>query len=131
MEPALASGGRVLVRRTRRAPRGQGVVLRVAGGAGPGVPPAGQDDLLLKRVVAVQGDTLPAGWAYPDVAELAGTRVPRGSLVVLGDNRPTSWDSRHYGYVSRDRLVGVVVRRMPARERKRRVRHALPSSFNL
>ena len=66
------------------------------------------------NVVAVQGDTLPAGWAEPDVEGIAGTTVPRGSLVVLGDNRPTSWDSRHYGYVSGDRLVGVVIRNLPA-----------------
>jgi hypothetical protein len=33
-----------------------------------------------------------------------------GCTVVLGDNRPASWDSRHYGFVPRDRTVGVVVR---------------------
>jgi signal peptidase I len=112
MEPGLRSGGRVLVRRTRRARRGQVVLFRAAHGPDGSAPRTGGDGtLLLKRVVAVRGDTLPAGWADPDVAQIAGTTVPRGSLVVLGDNRPTSWDSRHYGYVARDRLVGVVIGR--------------------
>lgn len=118
MEPGLRSGGRVLVRRTRRARRGQVVLFWAAdeqdGTDGNGRPAARRGTLLLKRVVAVQGDTLPADWADPDVEGIAGTTVPRGSLVVLGDNRPTSWDSRHYGYVSGDRLVGVVIRALPA-----------------
>ncbi|WP_026469027.1 S26 family signal peptidase [Amycolatopsis balhimycina] len=66
--------------------------------------------MLLKRVVAVSGDRMPPSWADPDVHGLAGTVVPPGCTVVLGDNRPASWDSRHYGFVPRDRLVGVVVR---------------------
>ncbi|GAA0239158.1 S26 family signal peptidase [Actinomadura nitritigenes] len=115
MEPGLRSGGRVLVRRTRRARRGQVVLFWATDGPDGDGPATGRSGtLLLKRVVAVQGDTLPAGWAEPDVEGIAGTTVPRGSLVVLGDNRPTSWDSRHYGYVSGDRLVGVVIRSLPA-----------------
>jgi signal peptidase I len=108
MAPELASGDRVLVRRTRRPRRGQVALLhypRLPSGA-----PAGEQ-LLLKRVVAVAGDRLPPTWADPDVHGLAGAVVPAGCAVVLGDNRPTSWDSRHYGFVPRERIVGVVVRR--------------------
>ncbi|MFJ1765377.1 S26 family signal peptidase [Amycolatopsis sp. NPDC088138] len=107
MAPELASGDRVLVRRTRRPRRGQVALLRY-----PRLPsgaPTGEQ-LLLKRVVAVAGDHLPADWGDPDVHGLAGAVVPSGCAVVLGDNRPTSWDSRHYGFVPRDRLVGVVLR---------------------
>ncbi|MET8847597.1 S26 family signal peptidase [Amycolatopsis sp. NPDC004625] len=109
MTPALRSGDRVLVRRTRRPRRGQVALLRF-----PQLPsgaPAG-DQLLLKRVVAVAGDRIPAGWAEPDVHGLAGAVVPAGCTVVLGDNRATSWDSRHYGFVPREQLVGVVVRQV-------------------
>jgi signal peptidase I len=67
-------------------------------------------------VVSLAGDRVPAGWAEPDVRGLAGAVVPAGCAVVLGDNRPTSWDSRHYGFVPRDRMVGVVVRHV-SRER--------------
>ncbi|MDS0137513.1 MULTISPECIES: S26 family signal peptidase [unclassified Amycolatopsis] len=110
MEPALSSGDRVLVRRTRRARRGQVALLRF-----PQLPsgaPVG-DQLLLKRVVAVAGDRIPVDWADPDVHGLGGELVPPGCAVVLGDNRPTSWDSRHYGFVPRERIVGVVVRHVP------------------
>ncbi len=71
--------------------------------------------LLLKRVVAVAGDRIPPDWAEPDVHGLGGELVPPGCAVVLGDNRPTSWDSRHYGFVPRERIVGVVVRHLPPR----------------
>ncbi|GLY40515.1 S26 family signal peptidase [Amycolatopsis sp. NBRC 101858] len=107
MAPALRSGDRVLVRRTRRPRRGRVALLRY-----PPLPsgaPAGEQ-LLLKRVVAVAGDRLPSEWADPDVHGLGGTVVPAGCAVVLGDNRPSSWDSRHYGFVPRERVVGVVVR---------------------
>ncbi|WP_410641386.1 S26 family signal peptidase [Amycolatopsis sp. lyj-346] len=107
MAPALLPGDRVLVRRTRRPRRGQVALLRF-----PQLPsgaPTG-DQLLLKRVVAVAGDRIPAGWAEPDVHGLGGEVVPRGCAVVLGDNRPASWDSRHYGFVPRERIIGVMVR---------------------
>ncbi|MFF1609749.1 S26 family signal peptidase [Amycolatopsis sp. NPDC058278] len=107
MAPALLSGDRVLVRRTRRPRRGQVALMRF-----PQLPsgaPTG-DQLLLKRVVAVAGDRLPPGWAEPDVHGLGGEVVPGGCAVVLGDNRPSSWDSRHYGFVPREQIVGVVVR---------------------
>ncbi|WP_051367189.1 signal peptidase I [Hamadaea tsunoensis] len=104
MEPALRSGERVLVRRTRRPRRGDVVLMRLpADGA-----------LLLKRVVAVAGDHLPAGWAAPDLHGLGDARVPGGSYVVLGDNSAVSTDSRYFGLVARDRLVGVMIRRLHA-----------------
>jgi signal peptidase I len=109
MEPALRSGDRVLVRRTRRARRGQVVML--------GYPevPSGADttgQYLIKRIVAVGGDRLDETWAAPDLVEIGGQVVPHGHSVVLGDNRPSSWDSRHYGFVPRARVVGVMLRKL-------------------
>lgn len=34
--------------------------------------------------------------------------VPEGKLFVLGDNRLGSWDSRHFGFVPIDEVVGKV-----------------------
>ena len=109
MAPGLRSGDRVLVRRTRRIRRGQVAML--------GYPPvpSGADtsgQYLLKRVVAVTGDRLRDDWAAPDLVGLGGQVVPQGFSVVLGDNRPSSWDSRHYGFVPGERVVGVVLRKL-------------------
>jgi signal peptidase I len=106
MEPTLRSGDRVLIRRTRRPRRGQVVLMRFP--VRPGRPPDPQ--LLLKRVVAVHGDHVPGDWASPDMKAIGGGEVPPGHAVVLGDNRPVSWDSRHFGFVPRDRVLGVMIR---------------------
>ncbi|MEU8269596.1 S26 family signal peptidase [Sphaerisporangium sp. NPDC049002] len=117
MEPTLRPGDRLLVRRTKRVRAGQIVVFVYPGGPHTEEPVPERDrPLLIKRAVAVPGDQVPVAWEHPDVHEVAGTVVPRGALVVLGDNRATSWDSRHYGLVCHDRFVGVVIRRLPGRE---------------
>lgn len=118
MEPAFHHGDRVLVRRVpaERLRVGDVAVLghpdtdelrELALLAGP-VPP-----WVVKRVAALPGDPVPA--SVP--AEGRGT-VPPGRLVVLGDNTDHSTDSRMWGPVPDDRLLGVVLRRMappPAR----------------
>ncbi|MEV6370138.1 S26 family signal peptidase [Micromonospora musae] len=59
---------------------------------------------LIKRVVAVPGDAVPAG-----VRTAVGVdMVPPGALVVLGDSN--GFDSRSFGLLKFDRVLGVVVR---------------------
>ena len=44
-------------------------------------------------------------------------RVPEGKLFVLGDNRLGSWDSRQFGFISADQVVGKVnLRYWPLKE---------------
>ncbi|MEV3986782.1 S26 family signal peptidase [Nonomuraea sp. NPDC049758] len=46
------------------------------------------------------------------MCDAPGTRVPDGHLVVLGDNPRRSHDSRRAGYLTADRLLGVVLRKV-------------------
>jgi signal peptidase I len=111
MAPALRSGDRLLVRRgPGRVPHaGDIVVLPEPGPCRPGKKTA-HASLIVKRVVAAPGDPLPAFLPRWERTE-AGV-VPPGHLVLLGDNLPMSRDSRHFGQVRADRVVGVVVRRL-------------------
>lgn len=59
---------------------------------------------------------VPVLWGYPEA------RIPPNRLVVLGDNPADSYDSRNFGYISAEVVLGVVVARLPSGGR-RPVRH--------
>jgi signal peptidase I len=79
--------------------------------------------VLLKRVVAVEGDLVEvrSGRLHIDGREIAEARisldagggpdfgpvrVPRGKVLLLGDNRGNSRDGRSFGWVDRERVLG-------------------------
>ncbi len=93
MEPTLNPGDRVLAvrRRVARPLRvGDIVVLKA------------DDRNLIKRLAATGGMEVPAE---------PGRTVTPGSLWLLGDGRE-SFDSRHFGAVADDEVIGLVVRRL-------------------
>jgi len=121
MSPTLAAGDRFLLNRfaylTREPQRGELVVLK----------DPETHELIVKRIVGlpcetvimqnevayVNGRRLPEPYAAtshrPDKSPLSkATVVPRDHYFVLGDNRSRSVDSRTFGPVHRDSIVGVI-----------------------
>ncbi|WP_026215107.1 S26 family signal peptidase [Nonomuraea coxensis] len=104
MAPTLLPGDRLLVRRASlsRLRVGDIVVVtpdtRMAG-------PRPRSGYVIKRLAAVPGDRVPEHVPSPSNAQ-----VPPGWMALLGDNPDASRDSRDYGLVTQQRLVGVVVR---------------------
>jgi len=124
MDPTLITGDRVLVNklsyRLHDVNRGDVVVFDR-----PKNLPGGPDDPkdLIKRVIGLPGDTVFArdGRVYVNDRPLkepylpAGTStvnmdqpvtVPKGKVWVMGDNRGNSQDSRVFGPIPEDSIVG-------------------------
>jgi signal peptidase I len=86
-----------------------------------GFPTGGREDLI-KRVMAVGGDTIqgrdgrvfvndhrvqePYLGAGVTTSDFGPITVPRGELFVMGDNREHSGDSRSFGPISASKVIG-------------------------
>ena len=115
MAPTLEAGDQIVVTRYVRAEPQRGDVIVFHS-------PRGGDELMVKRIVAVPGDLLDSrlgrvrigGHTLPEpyVLRTAATGaiesqiVPADSYFVLGDNRDDSMDSRSWGPVPRQAIVG-------------------------
>lgn len=88
----------------------------------------GGGDDLIKRVIAVEGDTVEIrhGTLYvngkrraepylkrrpKDLRSFGPETVPEDHIFVMGDNRALSYDSRYFGPVPEDKLIGEAVLR--------------------
>jgi signal peptidase I len=113
MTPALAPGDHILVTpytRDARPERGDVIVFRRG------------DTVLVKRVIATQGDLVEArlgrvvisghALAEPYLAEqgvsgaIEAQIVPHDCYFVMGDNRASSLDSRSWGVLPHDAIIG-------------------------
>ena len=118
MVPTLEVGDRVLVNkfiyRFTEPERGQVVVFK-------SVDNPNED--LIKRVVGLPGDTIAVrdgtlfvngepqkepfvNKAVPDNSFYAPTKVPKGDVFVMGDNRTNSADSRFFGPLPKKNIEG-------------------------
>ena len=126
MQPTLIAGDRVLVRRRdiRELQSGQIVVFRrpASDSTWQTEPPRSADGgagWAIKRLAAIPGDRLPAeilatADCNPELL-VPGLVVPCQKLFVIGDNVDGSFDSRHFGYVPAEHLLGVVHSRLRLR----------------
>jgi signal peptidase I len=125
MEPTLQEGDRVLVNKLsydlHDVNRGDIIVFERPESGSDGHP---EDDIkdLIKRVVALPGETIEArdGVVYIDgrlldepylpddmpTNDLPPTEIPEGQVFVMGDNRTNSSDSRVFGPIDQDLIVG-------------------------
>lgn len=121
MLPTYRPGERLLVRRIAPESVRSGQVVVLSGFAHARPAPRRRPDLrpqaahhprwIVKRIAAIPGDPIPRD-TVAALRGAPGTHVPAGHVVVLGDNLPHSFDSRQAGYVTADRLLGVVERRL-------------------
>ncbi len=128
MRPTILEGDRLLGSKFSfwfRNPRPlEIVVFRPPEGAKAFVAP--DVTRLVKRIVAVEGDTIEveAGVvrvngeildepyiAAPPHYSLPPTEVPEDHVFVLGDNRNQSLDSHYWGFVPKDELIAHVFAR--------------------
>lgn len=133
MEPALQKGDRILVRRNwssaealaRRIDRGDVLVFRA---------PHDDGSLVVKRVIGLPGETIQARdgviaidnevtlverWLPEEERRVGGdaantvdielTQLDSDEVYLLGDNRDNSLDSRSFGPVELDDVVGTVL----------------------
>lgn len=127
MVPTLEVGDRVLVLRLNTDPaRGDIVVFDRP----PNDPKTSPDDpdVLIKRVIGLPGETVESrdGKVYVDGKKLVESYladdvetiisepivVPDGEILVLGDNRTSSFDGRFFGPISKDLIVGRAIARI-------------------
>lgn len=121
MEPTLTAGDRVLVNKLsydlHDVNRGDVIVFERP----PNAPPSEIEDLI-KRAIGLGGDTIEGrdGTVYINGEPLeepylpAGTvtepfapvQVPEGHVFVMGDNRGDSQDSRVFGPIDEELIVG-------------------------
>jgi|SoiMethySBSTD1v2_1073268.scaffolds.fasta_scaffold497472_1 signal peptidase I len=121
MMPAFVDGDRVLVARTPGffgQPRpGETIIARVHG------------EVVIKRVAAAPGDTISlthgvlhrngalvddaAPAAFHDACDFEPVKLAADEYFLLGDHRRVSIDSREFGPIRRDAILGRVILRVP------------------
>jgi signal peptidase I len=121
MQPGLHTGESVVVNELAylfgNPQRGDVIVLH---------PPSSPDQQYIKRIIAVPGDTIqitdtavivdgvtlnepylnPTGDSTNVAGDLPPTTLAAGDYFVMGDNRNNSTDSRFFGPVERQAIVG-------------------------
>lgn len=124
MRPGLAAGDFLLLRRGAPPPeRAAGAIVAFEAPRVPGAPP--RPEVLLKRVVGLPGEMLRVGaeveingrvldepyrrGVAPERTYRGAHAVPPDSFFVLGDTREQSTDSREFGAIASNRVLGEAI----------------------
>ena len=147
MQPGLRPGDFVLLRLgAPRADHAAGMIVALAARATQGASPS--PELMLKRIVGLPGELLRVGenveingrileepycrGVAPEASYRVVHAIPAKRYFVLGDSRAESTDSRDFGEIAADRIVGQAIWRywppgrigvIPRSERRWRASH--------
>lgn len=129
MKPNLNDGELLIVRKigynSNKIKRGDIVVLKT-------VDSEGNQEEIIKRVIGLPGEHISykknklyvnnmleeETYKFRDTNDFnleevcSCTKIPEGKFLVLGDNRPISKDSRVFGLIDEDEIVGKAVLRI-------------------
>lgn len=94
-------GDRVEMHDHRLVVNGQPADYRLEGSPEPGVRQ-------VRETLGGHSHAILASPSRPSMPSFAPTTVPEGSYMVMGDNRDNSFDSRWFGFVTRERIFGEV-----------------------
>lgn len=118
MRPTYQDGQFVLLLRAKEKEYNRGDVVGVEYTAGE------EKSILLKRIIAIGGDVVSckSGQLYVNgqkvsesdhtvgkTSDIMAQTIPDGSVYLLGDNREHSMDSRSFGCMSCEDIIGKVV----------------------
>ncbi|MGW4638164.1 S26 family signal peptidase [Sphaerisporangium sp. NPDC004334] len=117
MAPTYHDGDQVIVRRGQAPQVGQVVIVEQPDAdhewrepplpTNAGAALVVQRNWMIKRVAATAGALVPRA-RIPALAKVSEEVVPQGKMVLLGDNRSASYDSRHVGYFPAERILGII-----------------------
>jgi signal peptidase I len=129
MVPTLLVNDRVVVSKLNKDPSRGDIIVFNRPKDDPAA--AGQPSVLIKRVIGLSGETvtfvngaveingkklqenyLPKGTATRGADGTKPIHVPKGDLLVLGDNRGISQDGRYFGPIPKSLIVGRAVLRI-------------------
>lgn len=146
MEPTFESGDYIftskITYRFRKQERGDVIVFR---------SPRNPDIEFIKRIIGLPGDKIMVKseeiyvndrqlqenyisaktplWEGGFIKDGEEMIVPAGKLYVMGDNRPRSSDSREFGFVDIDSIIGQVFYRYFPTDKLGSIKNPFPNDF--
>ena len=126
MEPNLSDGDRIIISKMSSIDRLDVIAFNA--------PSPYQDDNYVKRIIGLPGDKIEIddqqlyinGLAFDEyylaefdeyqimssdfsLEKIGHVEIPEGTYFVMGDNRSRSWDSRDFGLINEESIIGEVV----------------------